>query len=78
MAERADSHATTAKGLMMSSINEKVVASPGKQRHRRGHGGLLGEGGAAVVLGARRTERLDEIARDIRERGGRAVTLAPM
>jgi NADP-dependent 3-hydroxy acid dehydrogenase YdfG len=35
---------------------------------------LLAERGAAVVLGARRTERLDELAHGIRERGGRAVT----
>jgi len=34
---------------------------------------LLAERGAAVVLGARRTERLDELARGIRERGGRAA-----
>ncbi|RZI53601.1 MAG: SDR family oxidoreductase, partial [Pseudonocardia sp.] len=35
---------------------------------------LLAERGAAVVLGARRTERLDELAQGIRERGGRAAT----
>jgi NADP-dependent 3-hydroxy acid dehydrogenase YdfG len=37
---------------------------------------LLAERGAAVVLGARRTERLDEVARVIRERGGRTATCA--
>jgi len=31
---------------------------------------LLAERGAAVVLGARRRERLDEIVRGIRDRGG--------
>ncbi|MEV1247708.1 SDR family oxidoreductase [Nonomuraea sp. NPDC049750] len=37
---------------------------------------LLAERGAAVVLGARRTERLDQLARDIRDRGGRAIACA--
>ncbi|MFI6908342.1 SDR family oxidoreductase [Nonomuraea sp. NPDC050394] len=37
---------------------------------------LLAWRGAAVVLGARRTERLDKIAHEIRDRGGRAVTRA--
>ena len=35
---------------------------------------LLAARGATVVLGARRTDRLDELARDIRTAGGRAVT----
>jgi NADP-dependent 3-hydroxy acid dehydrogenase YdfG len=35
---------------------------------------LLAERGASVVLGARRTERLDDIAREIRDGGGAAVT----
>ena len=35
---------------------------------------LLAERGARVVLGARRTERLDDIGREIRGRGGAAVT----
>ncbi|WP_020496007.1 SDR family oxidoreductase [Sciscionella marina] len=35
---------------------------------------LLAERGAAVVLGARRTDRLDELAEQIRAAGGRAVT----
>jgi NADP-dependent 3-hydroxy acid dehydrogenase YdfG len=34
---------------------------------------LLAERGAAVVLGARRAERLDKIAQEIRDQGGRAV-----
>jgi NADP-dependent 3-hydroxy acid dehydrogenase YdfG len=34
---------------------------------------LLAEQGAAVVLGARRIERLEALARDIHERGGRAI-----
>lgn len=37
---------------------------------------LLAEGGASVVLGARRTGRLDEIVREIRADGGRAVVCA--
>lgn len=35
---------------------------------------LLAERGARVVIGARRVERLDGIAREIRDRGGSAVT----
>jgi NADP-dependent 3-hydroxy acid dehydrogenase YdfG len=35
---------------------------------------LLAERGAAVVLGARRAERLDKLAGSIRDAGGRAVT----
>ncbi|OBG79472.1 SDR family oxidoreductase [Mycobacterium sp. E3305] len=35
---------------------------------------LLAERGARVTIGARRAERLDEIAREIRDRGGSAVT----
>ncbi|GGR83638.1 oxidoreductase [Streptomyces humidus] len=35
---------------------------------------LLARRGAAVVLAARRSERIDAIARDIREEGGRAAT----
>ena len=34
---------------------------------------LLAEQGAAVVIGARRIERLDALARDIHDRGGRAI-----
>jgi NADP-dependent 3-hydroxy acid dehydrogenase YdfG len=37
---------------------------------------LLAERGAAVVLGARRGDRIDAIARDIRDTGGRATSLA--
>jgi NADP-dependent 3-hydroxy acid dehydrogenase YdfG len=59
----------------MSSIKNKVVVITGASSGiGEATARLLGEGGAAVVLGARRTERLDEIARGIRERGGRALT----
>ncbi len=58
----------------MSGIEGKVVVITGASS---GIGEatalLLAERGAAVVLGARRTERLDELARGIRERGGRAA-----
>jgi NADP-dependent 3-hydroxy acid dehydrogenase YdfG len=37
---------------------------------------LLAERGVAVVLGARRTERLDELVHSIRQRGGRAASLS--
>jgi NADP-dependent 3-hydroxy acid dehydrogenase YdfG len=61
----------------MSGIENKVIAITGASS---GIGAatalLLAERGAAVMLGARRTERLDELARGIRDRGGRAVTAA--
>lgn len=58
----------------MSSIKGKVVAITGASSGiGEATARLLGADGAAVVLGARRTERLDEIARDIREHGGRAL-----
>jgi len=61
----------------MSSIKGKVVAITGASSGiGEATARLLGADGAAVVLGARRTDRLDEIARDIREQGGRALTRA--
>jgi NADP-dependent 3-hydroxy acid dehydrogenase YdfG len=63
--------------MYMSGIENKVIAITGASS---GIGEatalLLAERGAAVVLGARRTERLDDLARGIRDRGGRAVTSA--
>jgi NADP-dependent 3-hydroxy acid dehydrogenase YdfG len=61
----------------MSAISGKVVAITGASSGiGEATARLLAERGAAVVLGARRTERLDEIARQIRDRGGHAVTRA--
>jgi NADP-dependent 3-hydroxy acid dehydrogenase YdfG len=61
----------------MSAIRGKVVAITGASSGiGEATARLLAERGAAVVLGARRTERLDAIAREIRDRGGRAVTRA--
>ncbi|MBE1582513.1 SDR family oxidoreductase [Nonomuraea angiospora] len=61
----------------MSAITGKVVAITGASSGiGEATARLLAERGAAVVLGARRTERLDEIARQIRDRGGRAATRA--
>ncbi|GAB3442119.1 SDR family oxidoreductase [Streptomonospora sediminis] len=58
----------------MQGISGKAVAITGASS---GIGAatarLLAERGAAVVLGARRTERLDELAREIRGSGGRAA-----
>ncbi len=59
----------------MLGIENKVVAITGASS---GIGAatalLLAERGAAVVLGARRTDRLDELAQVIRGKGGRVVT----
>ena len=59
----------------MNGIEGKVVAISGASS---GIGEatalLLAERGASVVLGARRTERLDDIASGIRNRGGAAAT----
>src|SRR6202161_700617 len=61
----------------MSSIKGKVVAITGASSGiGEATARLLGADGAAVVLGARRTERLDEIARDTRDHGVVAVTRA--
>jgi NADP-dependent 3-hydroxy acid dehydrogenase YdfG len=61
----------------MAGINGKVVAITGASS---GIGAatarLLAERGAVVALGARRTGRLDKLAQEIRDRGGRAVTRA--
>ncbi|MEU5292303.1 SDR family oxidoreductase [Streptomyces umbrinus] len=58
----------------MLSLQDKIVAITGAS------GGigeatarLLAQRGAAVVLSARRSERIDAIAQDIREQGGRAT-----
>jgi NADP-dependent 3-hydroxy acid dehydrogenase YdfG len=59
----------------MSGITGKVVAITGASSGiGEAAARLLAERGARVVLGARRTERLDDIAREIRDGGGAAVT----
>jgi NADP-dependent 3-hydroxy acid dehydrogenase YdfG len=59
----------------MTGIEGKVVAITGASSGiGEATARLLAERGARVVLGARRVERLDEIAQGIRERGGQAVT----
>ena len=61
----------------MSGISGKVVAVTGASSGiGEATARLLAERGAAVVLGARRTDRLDEIAEQIRGRGGRALSHA--
>jgi NADP-dependent 3-hydroxy acid dehydrogenase YdfG len=61
----------------MSDVEGKVVAITGASS---GIGEatalLLAERGAAVLLGARRTARLDTIVDGIRDRGGRAASLS--
>jgi NADP-dependent 3-hydroxy acid dehydrogenase YdfG len=59
----------------MNAIEGKVVAVTGASSGiGEATARLLADGGARVVLGARRTERLDAIARAIRDRGGAAVS----
>jgi NADP-dependent 3-hydroxy acid dehydrogenase YdfG len=61
----------------MSGISGKVVAITGASSGiGEATARLLAKGGARVVLGARRTERMDQIANDIRARGGSAATCA--
>lgn len=61
----------------MSGVDGKVVAITGASSGiGEATARLLAERGAVVVLGARRTERLDGLAGKIREHGGRAVTCA--
>ncbi len=59
----------------MTGIEGKVVAITGASSGiGEATARLLAERGARVVLGARRVERLDGIAGEIREHGGQAVT----
>jgi NADP-dependent 3-hydroxy acid dehydrogenase YdfG len=61
----------------MTGISGKVVAVTGASSGiGEATARLLAERGAAVVLGARRTERLDQIAQQIRDQGGRAISHA--
>ena len=61
----------------MDGIDGKVVAITGASGGiGEATGRLLAERGATVVLGARRTERLDNIAQDIHASGGRAIACA--
>lgn len=61
----------------MADIGDKVVAITGASSGiGEATARLLAARGAAVVLGARRTERLDDIARDIVDAGGRAEVCA--
>ncbi|HTQ18999.1 SDR family oxidoreductase [Mycobacterium sp.] len=58
----------------MSGIEGKVVAITGASSGiGEATARLLAEGGAKVVLGARRTERLDDITRQLRDGGAAAV-----
>jgi len=61
----------------MSAITGKVVAVTGASSGiGEATARLMAERGAVVVLGARREDRLDELAQDIRDQGGRAVACA--
>jgi NADP-dependent 3-hydroxy acid dehydrogenase YdfG len=59
----------------MKGIEGKVIAIAGASSGiGEATARLLAEHGASVVLGARRVERLEDIAREIHDRGGSAVT----
>jgi NADP-dependent 3-hydroxy acid dehydrogenase YdfG len=61
----------------MTAVSGKVIAITGASSGiGEATGRLLAERGAAVVLGARRTQRLDDITQDIRDAGGSAITCA--
>lgn len=61
----------------MSAITGKVVAITGASSGiGEATARLMAERGALVVLGARRKDRLAEVAQDIRDQGGRAVGCA--
>jgi len=61
----------------MSRIAGKVVAVTGASSGiGKVTARVLGERGAKVVLGARRVAQLDEIAAELRDRGGQAVVCA--
>lgn len=61
----------------MSAVIDKVVAITGASSGiGEATARLMAGRGAAVVLGARREDRLERLARDIRDRGGRAVACA--
>jgi NADP-dependent 3-hydroxy acid dehydrogenase YdfG len=61
----------------MSRIAGKVVAITGASSGiGEATARVLGERGAKVVLGARRVAQLDEIAAELRDRGGQAVVCA--
>lgn len=68
---------SSSPGPLSDPLAGKVVAITGASSGIGQATALLLAGrGAAVVLGARRTERLDEIAGQIRAGGGRAAVLA--
>jgi NADP-dependent 3-hydroxy acid dehydrogenase YdfG len=59
----------------MTGVEGKIIAITGASSGiGEATARLLADRGARVVLAARRTERLDDIAREICDRGGTAVT----
>ncbi|MFF5175377.1 SDR family oxidoreductase [Micromonospora sp. NPDC000089] len=64
-------------GTEKTGTRNKVIAITGASSGiGRATALALAAGGAAVVLGARRSDRVEQLADEIRERGGQAVALA--
>jgi NADP-dependent 3-hydroxy acid dehydrogenase YdfG len=61
----------------MSNITDKVVVITGASSGiGESTAMFLAEQGARVVLGARRSKRIDEVAKEISANGGKAIGLA--
>jgi NADP-dependent 3-hydroxy acid dehydrogenase YdfG len=70
----AGNHDPADDAIPMTGIAGKVVAITGASSGiGEATARLLADRGARVVIGARRTERLDDTAREIREGGGAAI-----
>lgn len=62
---------------MSDNIKDKVVVITGASSGLgEAAARLLSDGGASVVLGARRAERIEALAQELTERGGKALALA--
>src|SRR5882762_5135727 len=65
------------KGMEMSNITDKVVVITGASSGiGESTAKLLAEQGAKVVLGARRSNRIDAVVQEISATGGKAIGFA--